>query len=79
MVSINITEEEASVIYSLASEIELEDGIVLDKMWRKFSAAQTNYNHKNIRMFAGSGGGTLTYKDVDGPLSLSKGAGVVSE
>lgn len=72
MVAINLTDKEAQVIYAIASEVELVDGIILDKLWRKYSAAQTNANFKTLKMFTGSKAKNITANDVSGPLTHIK-------
>lgn len=67
MAFIYITEKEASMIYALTSEVEPEDAVVLDKLYRKMSASLTNKNLKNTAVFAGTK--KLSYKDVPGPIS----------
>jgi len=59
MATIPITEEDAKIIYDLASEVEPEDAIVLDQLYRKMRAS-LEYNGL---------GDPMSSDYVDGPLS----------
>ncbi len=67
MARISVTEEEAMVIFEAVVHVSHSNGLVLDKLYRKMSAALTNQNTMMTRMLAGAD--PLTYKDVFGPLT----------
>lgn len=62
MATVSITEEEAAAVFASCEEGD----VVLDKLYRKMSAALTNESMKSMRMV--TAGERVSYRDVKGPL-----------